>query len=515
MDQGTEPDTPVEALKVLPTNTHKSWVKDRGLRRLNLGIALMFASSAGTGYNGSLINGLLVLPQFSTIIGGLNPNIVGLIIGATSLGAFISFTPASYVADNFGRKWCVFVGSSIVILASILQVATSTHWAFFALRVLAGAGVGTSQTAAPLLATEIAHPRHRQVATALYNTFWCVGSITSAAFTFATLLMHSSWSWKIPCVLQAFFPVVQLIGLLIVPESPRWLVSKNRKNEALKVLARYHANGNEDDMLVQNEFEKICISINDETSEPRNWSSFFSSKGDRHRLAICVIVGLMQEWAGNGIVSFYLAPILKSVGIDNASDQASINIGMQVWNLILSSAGAMASERYGRRILWLLATAGMLMFLSITTLVAGLFAELYIKAAGLAVVPMLFLFFACFDLAYSPLFLAYPAEILPYQLRAKGIAVTLSVDAIACFFNQYVNPVAFSAIQWKYYIVYIGCLTFFLVSVYFLFPETKGRSLEEVSRIFDSREIQGMEIRDASTSTDEKDDGEQDRKFSR
>lgn len=213
----------------------------------------------------------------------------------------MSFTPASYVADKFGRKWCVVIGSSIVIIASILQVATSSHWAFFALRVLAGAGVGTSQTAAPLLATEIAHPRHRQVATALYNTFWCVGSITSASVTFATLSMGSSWSWKIPCVLQAFFPVAQLVGLLIVPESPRWLVSKNRKNEALKILARYHANGNEDDILVQNEFDEICTSINAETSEPRKWSSFFSSKGDRHRLAICVIVGLMQEWAGNGL----------------------------------------------------------------------------------------------------------------------------------------------------------------------------------------------------------------------
>ncbi|KAJ5212079.1 uncharacterized protein N7498_003725 [Penicillium cinerascens] len=508
MDQASEPNTPVEALKMLPNNTHKNWIKDRGLRKLNLGIAFMFTSSAGTGYNGSLINGLLVLPEFSTVIGGLEPSIVGLMIAATSLGALISFTPASYMADKFGRKWCVGIGSLIVIIASVFQVVVSTHWAFFALRVMAGAGVGTAQTAAPLLATEIAHPRQRQVATALYNTCWCVGSITSAAFTFATLSVASSWSWKIPCLLQAFYPTAQLVGLLIVPESPRWLVSKNRKKEALKILARFHANGNEDDELVQSEFKTICCSINAETSEPQKWSSFFSSKGNRHRLAICIIVGLMQEWAGNGIVSFYLAPILSSVGITRASDQATINIGMQVWNLILSSAGAVASERYGRRILWLLATSGMLLFLSVTTLVAGLFAELYIKAAGLAVVPMLFLFFACFDLAYSPLFISYPAEILPFQLRAKGIAVTLSVDAIACFFNQYVNPVAFSAIHWKYYFVYVGCLIFFLASVYFLFPETKGRSLEEGARIFDRGNIQAIESEDASTSTDEKENGE-------
>lgn len=58
-----QPETPIEALKVLPNNTHQNWLKDRGLRKLNTGIAFMFASSAGTGYNGSLINGLLVLPE--------------------------------------------------------------------------------------------------------------------------------------------------------------------------------------------------------------------------------------------------------------------------------------------------------------------------------------------------------------------------------------------------------------------------------------------------------------------
>lgn len=194
-----------------------------------------------------------------------------------------------------------------------------------------------------------------------------------------------------------------------------------------------------------------------------------------------------------GIISFYLAPILTSVGVTRAADQAAINVGLQIWNLLLSSAGAIASERYGRRILWLLSSASMLFFLSLTTAVAGVFAEKHIAAAGVAVVPMLFLFFSGFDLAYAPLFISYPAEILPFQLRAKGIAVTLSTDAVACFFNQYVNPVAFSAIQWRYYCVYIGCLVLFLGLVYFLFPETKGRSLEEVSRIFDRKEVRSEE----------------------
>jgi MFS family permease len=196
-----------------------------------------------------------------------------------------------------------------------------------------------------------------------------------------------------------------------------------------------------------------------------------------------------------GILSYYLAPILSSVGITKAADQAAVNVSLQAWNFLLSAAGAVASERYGRRILWLLSTAGMLLFLSIATLLAGLFAEQHLAAAGIAVVPFLFIFFGFYDMAYAPLFISYPAEILPFQLRAKGLAVTLSVDAAACFFNQYVNPVAFTALQWKYYCVYIGCLVVFLGIVYFLFPETKGRSLEEVATIFDESEEENTDSR--------------------
>ncbi|KAJ5095440.1 hypothetical protein NUU61_004796 [Penicillium alfredii] len=477
-------------LTVLPNNTNKTWVKDKGLRKLNLGIGLIFCSAATSGYNASLINGLLVLPEFRALMAGLSPKLLGLVIASASLGAIMSYTPASYIVDILGRKTGIAIGSILTICGAVIQVAVPKQWAFFGTRVLVGVAMGVSQTAAPLLATEIAHPRQRQTATALYNSTWCAGSITSAAVTFATLSVSGSWSWRIASLLQIFYPIAQLIGLLFLPESPRWLVSKNRKDEALDILARYHANGKADDELVQHEFQQICSSIGaDADFKPRPWSSFFSSRGDIHRLAICILVGFMQEWAGNGIITYYLSPILTSIGISNSRDQAAVNVSLQAWNLCLSAAGAVASERYGRRILWLLATGVMLFFLSIITIFASLFTERHITPAGIAVVPMFFLFFSAFDIAYAPLFIAYPAEILPFQLRAKGLAITLTMDSVACFFNQYVNPVAFTALQWRYYIVYVGCLVVFFILVYFLFPETKGRSLEEVSMIFERKQV--------------------------
>lgn len=131
----------------------------------------------------------------------------------------------------------------------------------------------------------------------------------------------------------------------------------------------------------------------------------------------------------------------------------------------------------------------MLIFLTTSTIMAGLFAEMHVFQAGITVVPMLFFFCGAYDFAYMPLFIAYPAEILPFQLRAKGLAITLTTDSLACFFNQYVNPVAFSALHWRYFSIYVGCLIVVLGLVYFFFPETQGKSLEEVSRIFEKKDI--------------------------
>jgi sugar porter (SP) family MFS transporter len=476
-----------EVYKTLSNNVSPSWIRDKGLRRLNFAIGAMFASAAANGYDGSLINGLLAMPYFNANLGDPASTLLGITLAGISLGGLPSFIPASYVSDYLGRRITVAIGSSIMLAAAIIQCATSGVYAFLGTRIMLGVGLGFAQTAAPPLTAEIAHPKHRANITNMFQAIWFWGAILSAVMSLGFLFVDNHWSWRIPCLFQGLFPAIQLIGLIWVPESPRWLVSKNRHQEALRILARYHANGDVDDQLVQFEYQEICsaLELEKEVARSTGWSTFFATKGNRHRLLICVLVGFMIQWAGNGIVSYYLAPILKSVGITSSVTQAGINLALQVWNALFAFGGALSAERFGRRPLWLLSACGMLASFIVVTALSATFAEHQIKAAGSATVAFLFIFFAFYDIAFTPLSIAYPVEILPFSLRAKGLAVNLTTVFGAGFFNQFCNPIALEAIAWKFYFVYIGTLAAMIPTIYFLFPETKGRTLEDIAKVFD------------------------------
>ncbi|KAL1584934.1 hypothetical protein WHR41_06254 [Cladosporium halotolerans] len=490
-----------EIYKTLPNNCHPSWYRDPGLRRLNIGILLVFSSATANGFDGSLMNGLLTIPAFKVdLVDRVNTSILGLIIAAISIGGLIALIPAGYVSDKWGRKVCLAVGTSLMIATSVVQAFTTGPWAFLATKIVLGVGIAFILIPAPALATETAHPRNRGMVTACFQTAFYWGAIVSAIATLGGLYIKGSWSWRMPVLMQILFPALQTIGLFIIPESPRFLIAKGQKEKALDVLARFHANGDKTDALVVYEYSEICEAIEREAafSSDSTWKLFLSTPGNRHRLLICFLVGIMIQWAGNGIVSYYLAPILASVGVTDPISQALINLGLQVWNAILALVGATAAERYGRRPLWLTSATGMLVAFTIITALSATYAKNGSKVVGGAVIAMLFIFFGFYDIAFTPLSFAYPIEILPYRLRSRGMSITLTTIFAAGMLNQYLNPVALAAIAWRYYFVYIGCLISFIAIIWFLFPETKGRSLEEIAEVFDGPAAETEAHRNAS-----------------
>ena len=204
-----------EIYKTLSNNCHRFWWRDPGLRKLNLGILLIYASATANGFDSSLVNGLLALESFNNDVANrVDTNILVLIIAGISLGGLPALIPAGYVSDYFGRKICLGIGTFVMIATGIVQALSSGPWRFWAFRLLMGVGDAFLLISAPTLSTEVAHPRHRAAVAACFQTAFYWGSILSAIATFGGLYIRNSWSWRMPCKFPSVLRVRNISGEL-------------------------------------------------------------------------------------------------------------------------------------------------------------------------------------------------------------------------------------------------------------------------------------------------------------
>lgn len=158
-----------------------------------------------------------------------------------------------------------------------------------------------------------------------------VGAIIAAGTTLGTFSIPNDWAWRIPSIVQIAPSLLQLIFIWFVPESPRWLLSKDRDEEAFDILVKYHAEGDRDDPFVNAEFVEIQTQVRREMeNSQRKWVELLQTPGNRKRTFIAACVGLFSQWSGNGLVSYYLAKVLLTVNITDKRTQNIINLALTV-----------------------------------------------------------------------------------------------------------------------------------------------------------------------------------------
>ncbi|KAJ5681408.1 hexose transporter protein [Penicillium maclennaniae] len=467
-----------------------TWWKMKGMRFVYLTLWAAMITSATNGYDGSLMNGLEAMDSWNESYNHPTGSTLGLLAAAMSIGSMLSIPVVPYVADVFGRRAGVVTGC-VIMLCGVALISIGYHIALFVVgRIILGFGLGIAQECSPLLVTELVHPQHRAVYSSIYNSLWYVGSLIGACVALGTNHIHNSeWSWRVPCLLQGIPSICQLVFIWSVPESPRWLISKGRHEEAKKILAYVHAQGDEDDALVNVEYDEIQQTIALEKEfEGNNWSEFWSTPGNRHRLIILVSIGFFSQWSGNGIVSYFLPQVLKLIGITNSNTVLTINLVLSAVNVVSATGICFFVDKLGRRKLFLTSSVAMLACYTSTTIALARFTETTSgknSAAANAFLVFMFLYYISYNIGYSGLLVSYSSEILPYRLRAKGLTIMFLCVDMSLWFNQYVNPIALLKIGWKYYIVYCVFLVFEIFIVWKFYPETKQIPLEEIVKMFD------------------------------
>lgn len=202
-------------------------------------------------------------------------------------------------------------------------------------------------------------------------------------------------------------------------------------------MCQYHGNGDPHDRFVHAEFIEIQETIaKEKLAKQQGWGVFFRTPGNRKRLLLIALVSFFSQCSGNGIASYYLHDILESVGVTLPYDQSLVNGGLQIWSFLVALGFSFLVDRLGRRKLFLIAAVGMLVTFSIWTGCSAVYAQSGNSGAGGAVIAMVFLFYFVAGFAWPGLTVAYVAEILPFSIRAKGLAIGFACTSASSVLNQ-------------------------------------------------------------------------------
>ena len=328
-------------------------------------------------------------------------------------------------------------------------------------RIFLGHGIVYAIIAGAALLGELGHPKERAFLGSMFNAFFGVGAVLGAGIVVRTITIPSDWSWRLPSMLQSLPSIIQIAFAFTVPESPRWLVSKDRSEEALAILIKYHAEGDASAELPHVELAEIqkALEIENE-SRRRGWAELFQTQGMRHRSLVAAALGLFVQFSGNNLISQYLVPILNKIGLTDARLQVRYNVGREAWGFLISLVMASVTPRFPRRRMYLLCASALIAVYTAWTIAQARNRITGSKESGYAVLVFIFLYSPAYCIAYNALTYVYMVEIFPYYVRTKGLSWFQLFARSAVMFGSFVNPIGLENADWKYLLVYVCWLVF-------------------------------------------------------
>ncbi|KAL1858202.1 hypothetical protein VTK73DRAFT_7913 [Phialemonium thermophilum] len=462
--------------------------------------AIAGSGSVLYGYDAAVIAGTFAQEGFLDYFQP-STSVLGAIGSVYFAGLILGLLFVSLLADRFGRKRTIQFGGVIGLVGAIFQAAPSSRLLglFFAGRVLAGMASGLMLTTVNIYQSEIAPPHLRGTMVAFQIvTLNFAGTLASWVGYACNFSSNPSFSWRFPIALQAVPAILLIIGCFYIPFSPRWLISKNRHDEAKAILQRLH-DDHQDPTFWEKEYLQISaqLAVERKELETSSWSHMLTNFNELRRVLVAVAALTSVQTNGAQTIQVYQSVFYGGLGFSTRQQLLMSGI-FGICNMSGGMTNLILIDRVGRRKLFLAGLFILSVWLGVFSACSAQYAQTGSSSWGKAGVAFVMIYIYSFGSTYASSPYAYAAEVLPTKNRAHGMSLALfSANALTLVFSQ-TAPIALADIGWKFNLVFIACNCFFFPVVYFFFPETKGMTLEEVNRAFGEKvEVELQDINDA------------------
>ncbi|KAL1898458.1 hypothetical protein Sste5346_003361 [Sporothrix stenoceras] len=459
--------------------------------RINLWLifscAIFSMGSIGWGYDIGILSTIYVAPGFKETLNNPSSSETGAITSVFYAGQFFGFAfLAGFVNNKLGRRFAGCVGVLGMCFGAALQTGAHNLAMMIVGRIIAGVGCGIVSTSVPLYLSEISPAKHR----GFYGAFNQAGIVFGISLAFWVGYGYSFWKtgngvnleWRLSSAMQFVPAVLFLIGAPFLPESPRWLIEHDRADQAARSLSRLRGTKNISD--VQAELDEIHANIlwhkeNSITSA----RVFWTDKNLRSRLWRAWSVSFLQQLSGASGIRYYLPTNFIAAGTSQSLSLLASGIDGTV-QVACTIAAMFFIDRIGRRHSLGIGAIIMAFCLLINGALQTAYPGQENASANYCNIFFIYFFTVGYSMGFGPCAWIYASEIFPANCRSKGLGIAASGASLGSIIVGQVWPVMVSHIGARTFFVFMSFNIFSAVLVYATFPETKGKTLEELDSHF-------------------------------
>jgi len=456
------------------------------------------------GYDTGTIGGILAMPYWQDVFstgyrdstGHLNVSASqsASIVSVLSAGTFFGALCAAPIADRIGRRWSLIASSHVFMLGVALQTAATAIPLFLVGRFFAGLGVGLISALVPLYQSETAPRWIRGAIVGSYQLSITIGLVSAAMVNNITKGRNDTGSYRIPIAIQFAWAIILITGMLLLPDTPRYLIKKGDLKGAAKAMSRLRRLS-ADDPAIQEELADIQANHEYELSLGKSSYTDCIKGNLLKRLATGCGLQALQQLTGVNFIFYYGTQFFKNSGFHNSFMVSFITNSVNVFSTL---PGLWAIEKWGRRPVLLWGAVGMCIsqFIVATLGVATTSQDssgtiiVHNVSAQKAAIAFICIYIFFFASTWGPSAWVVTGEIFPLKTRAKSLSITTATNWLLNWAIAYSTPFLVdygpgnANLQSKIFYMWGSCCFVCIAFVYFMIYETKGLSLEQVDEMY-------------------------------